>query len=300
MGTSNAYGGPGTGTPLIPSWLGPAGGDGAGPDGGEPDGGGADPNSDNGESRNPAQTASPSPARIPIPPPAAPQRFSNARGNFSRFTSSGGSDRRSLGRGVSRYVSTSSGGSRQAAQRMGASRTAGANFLGFLSQASAGGAREALRALKLEHLAGRPIDEIFLALADYVCPDGGTIDEGIARSAFVEMIAELPQYGITDLDGLSTDQVQTIFELYATNAIEARICNDVATNVIQIPDDAAEALSVQGQLHDFILRGVSDALTSARAGLEALTPERALDFVTHVYEQAFSILQSLGDEESDK
>jgi hypothetical protein len=183
---------------------------------------------------------------------------------------------------------------------MGSSRNTAAGLLNFLSSAVSGGAREALRTLRLEGLAGRPIEEIFLGLADYICPDGGTIDEGIAREAFIETIADLAEAGVTDLDSLNADQMQTIFELYATNAIEARIFNDIGANGITLPADAQEALKVQSQLRDFISRGVADALNAARAGMQALTPENVFGFVTQVYERAFDILQSLGEAEADQ
>jgi hypothetical protein len=315
MGTSNAYGGPGGGTPLVPSWLGSGEGDGGGPDPGIPpvlSPNGPLPLTPNGPQpvsplsplpvspNGPLMPLPPAPERPPVPPAGAPNRFTAPRGNFSRYAASGGSDRASLGRAVSRYVSTSSGGARQAAQRMGASRRTAAGLLGFLSSAVSGGVHEALRTLHLEGLAGRPIEEIFLGLADYICPDGGTVDEGIARGAFIETITDLAEAGVTDLDSLNVDQMQTIFEIYATNAIEARLCNDIGANAITLPADAAAALSIQEQLRDFIARGVSDALTSARAGLEALTPQNVLGFVTRVYEQAFGILQSLGEAEADR
>ncbi len=178
---------------------------------------------------------------------------------------------------------------------MGASRGAGSRLIGFLSDASSRGATEALKALNLGALAGRPIEEIFVGLVDYVCPDGGSIDEGISREAFIETIAQLAEAGITDLNGLTGDQMQTVFELYATNAIEARICNDIGTKAIVLPTDPQTAASVQDQLHDFIQRAVSDALTSARAAMTALTQDRVLGFVDGVYEQAYNILQSMGD-----
>lgn len=283
MGTSSAFGGQGGGTPLVPSWL----GDGASP---------ASP---------PADGAPPTPAAVPEPPPRPPippsgdaTRFSAARNNFSRFAGSGGSDRRSLGRAVSHYVGSSSGGARIAAARMGAARGAGSRLLGFLSDTVARGATEALRALNLGELAGRPVEEIFLGLADYVCPDGGSIDEGIAREAFIETITDLASAGITDLDGLTVDQMQTVFELYATNAIEARLCNDIGAKTIALPADAREAMRVQVQLNDFIRRAVADAFTAARTTTAALTPDRVLQFVGQVYEQAFVILQTLGDAEA--
>jgi hypothetical protein len=182
---------------------------------------------------------------------------------------------------------------------MGSARGAGSRLLGFLSDAARRGATEALRALNLGALAGRPIEEIFLGLADYVCPDGGTIDEGIAREAFIETIADLAGAGITDLDGLTPDQMQTVFELYATNAIEARLCNDIGMKTVTLPSDSRQAARVQAQLNDFIRRAVADALTTARAAAAALTPDRVLAFVGGIYEQAFGILQIMGDAEAE-
>ena len=302
MGTSNAYGGPAGDTPLIPSWFrpdgvasGPLPGDGS-PAPSSPTSGCPAPN----PSVAVPDAVPPVPSRPPIPPIAEPNRFKAARNNLTRFASSGGHDRASLGRAVFWYVSKSAGGARQAAQRMGSARAAGAGLWNFLSSAATSGPREALRALNLENLVARPVQEIFLGLADYLCPDGGTVDEGIAREAFIETIADLAETGISDLDSLTMDQTQTIFEIYATNAIETRLCNDIGTNAITIPVDVREATRIQSQLRDLIYRGVADALTVARAALPAMTPDRVLGFVTGVYEHAFGILQSLGEAEADK
>lgn len=296
MGTSSAFGGQGGGTPLVPSWLGDEGAPPAAPDGAPPDG---TPSDGPADGTNPPGTPPAPPAGPPIPPVADPTRFSAARNNFSRFAGSGGDDRRSLGRAVSHYVGSSSGGARTAAARMGSARGAGSRLLGFLSDAVTRGATEALRALNLGALAGRPIEEIFLGLTDYVCPDGGSIDEGIAREAFIETITDLAGAGITDLDGLTADQMQTVFELYATNAIEARLCNDIGAKTVTLPSDSRAAARVQAQLNDFIRRGVADALTSARAAAATLTPDRVLAFVGRIYEQAFGILQIMGDAEAE-
>jgi len=181
---------------------------------------------------------------------------------------------------------------------MGASRGAGARLLGFLADAQTRGVREALRSLNLESLAGRPITEIFVGMADYICPGAGTVDEGIAREAYIETIVELASEGLTDLTTFTPDQMQTVFELYATHAIEARICNDIGTKAVIMPTDAQAAHLVEQQLRDFIRGGVSDALTRARAETPNLTPDRIQGFVDAVYESAFAILQTLGDAEA--
>ena len=255
MGTSNPFSGqPGT-SPLVPSWVGDDDSGNGVPDGPGPDA----PPSDSAE---PPTTPPMAPQRAPIPPMADPNRFSPARNNFSRFSRSGGSDRQSLGRAVSHYIRYSTGGARTAAARMGSSSRAGGRLLGFLSDVAVRGATTALRTLNLDALAGRPIEEIFLGLIDYVCPDGGSIDEGIAREAFVETITDLAGAEIVDLDSLTADQIQTVFELYATNTIEARLCNDIGQRAITFPSDTLGAAQVQVQLHDFIRRGVADALAT--------------------------------------
>ena len=293
MGTSGSYGGPGGDTPLVPTWL-------DGDDSPPADPPAAPPPIPGGGDEPVPLPPPPAPPDREIPPPGVPGRFTAARNNFSRFAGSGGNDRTSLGRSVASYVSKASGGARQAARRMGSSQTASADLLRFLLDVQSRGSREALRALNLEQLAGRPIDEIFLGLSEYVCPDGGTVDEGIAREAFIETIADLAAAGVTDLDALNPDQVQTVLELYATHAIEARLCNDIGGNTITFPADVRSAERVQTQLRDFIRRGVADALTAARAALQTLTPQRVVAFVRGVYEMAFGILQTLGETTAER
>ncbi len=308
MGTSNANGGQGGDTPLVPSWLPPDGPPAPPPPPPQvppaappeppaplPDGTLVPP-------ALPAPPAMPAPPPLPpIPALGAADRFTTARTNFTRFAKSGGSDRASLGRALSGYVSTASGGRRAAAQRMGSARAAGSQLLGVLSSTVANGARETLRALNLERLVGQPIEEVFLGLMDYVCPfDGGTVDEGIARDAFVETIADLAKNGIVDFDSLTFDQMQVVFELYATHAIETRICNDIGMKAVTVPADAAAAATVQRQLLDFVRRSVSDSLTQAREALQALTPDNIGKIVTGIYEQAFGILQTLAEAEAEE
>lgn len=299
MGTSTAYGGPAGRNPLVPSWLGSDGG--GAPPGGPPD----MPSGDQGQPAGPngappPQAAPPAPPQQPIPPGANPNRYSGPRGNFTRFARSGGSDRASLGRAVSQYVSSSAGGSRQAAQRMGTSRVAGTRLVSFLNDAQTRGPREALRTLNLEALAGRPLPEILIGLADHVCPGAGSVDEGIAREAYVETVVELTTSGITDLDALSPDQMLTVFEMYATHAIEARICNDIGLKAITMPSDAQAALRVEAQLRDFVRNGVSDALANARVGGAVMASDRIQGFVDQVYEDAFRFLHARGEAEGDQ
>lgn len=299
MGTSNSYGGSGGAKPLIPTWL----DDGSGPNGSQPT---PQPTVPDGDGvANPPPAVSPTSPVIgaPPPPPPAPavdpRRYASARNNYTRFVSSGGRDQRNLGRALSQYVSNSSGGSRNAAKRMAVSRRSTAQLAGVLNSAIGGNAPAALRSIGLENLAGRPIEEIFLGIMNVVCPDGGAIDDSIAREAFVETIVDLAENGITDFDALTPAQVQTILELNVAHAIEARICNDIGAQSITLPQDAQEAADIQGQLFEFVERSVSDAFTLNQIGT-TMTQEQVTRTIDSVYEQAYSILQSMAEAEVDR
>jgi len=292
MGTSNSNKGNRGNTPLIPSWLGSSG---AVPD--------LLPASPNGEENNqnlpnPQNTLTP-PVFPQIPPKGDADRYKNPRTNFSRYARSGGKDQASLGRAISGYITQTSGGAKNAARSMGSSRVASARVISFLSDVVNRGATEALRSLNLESLAGRPIEDIFIGLADYICPEGGSIDVGIARDAFIQTISDITESGIVDLNTLNVDQVQTFFELYAAHTIETRLYNEIGLKAISFPSDATTAEKIQNQLFDFVKNGVSDALTSSRAVIEKLSPSEILKFVDTIYEQAFTILLTFGNAKSE-
>lgn len=291
MGTSNSNKGTnGRGTPLMPSWL--------DVDSDVPLPLPSDHPTDETDSEDTISTSTPSIIQ-PLSLPGNANRFRSARNNFSRFVSSGGKDRNSFGRAVSGYVTRSSGGARQAARSMGSSRVASTRLIGFLTGVVNNGVQQTLRSLKLERFVGAPIEDVFTGLADYICPEGGTVDAGIARDAFIQTIADLTTNGISDLNSLNIDQIQTVFELYATHAIEIRLLNDIGLNTITLSADAIEAQGIQAQLSEFIRNAVSDALTNSHKILEGLTADRVSKFVDTVYEQAFVLLVTLGNKESE-
>ena len=147
MGTSNSYRGGGGDRPLVPSWI-SNGGSGPPPSPpppappppppgqtpsqpGPPFAPGQMPAPNPPPPASPRPAVPPAPALPPIPASGDKNRYTSARNNFSRFASSGGRDRRSLGRSISNYVSKATGGSRTAAQRMGAARRSSAAWPHF-------------------------------------------------------------------------------------------------------------------------------------------------------------------------
>jgi hypothetical protein len=181
---------------------------------------------------------------------------------------------------------------------MGSSRGSAERLADFFGGVQRDGLADTLRSLDLGDLAGQPIETVFAGLADYICPEGGSIDEGIAREAFIETVADLAQAGIHDIDSLSPDQMQTVFELYTAHTIEARMCNDIGTRMVTLPTDPAAAERVQTQLHEFILRGVGDALQNVGTAVGSLTMDRVSGLVDDIYQTAFQVLEALGETEA--
>lgn len=282
MGTSSSSSGPGSSTPLVPTWLESPGTDPA-----------LTPLVD---LPGPPDTAPPSnsPAAAPVPPPVS-NRFHAARSNFSRFASSGGTDRRSFGRAVSSYVSTAAGGAHTAARRLAPSRATAVGLISFLSDARARGPTEALRRLNVPDLAGRPIQEVFVALTDALCPDGGTIDEGIAREAFVETIAEIVEAGLDDLTNLTADQTLTIFETFVAHSIKAKLHNDIGIKAIALPGTNDQVRAVQEQVHDFIMGRVHDAVYALRDQLTTLHGPVLDDVVNRVYVESHELMRVVAE-----
>lgn len=289
MGTSGSSKGPGSGTPLVPSWLDEPnaapipGGDGVVPpasEPGEPDGT-EDPNR---------------PAPLPpVPPTPAPQRFRDARTNFTKFATSHGRDERALRRAVGQYVRSGARGSGNATRRMGAARTTASGLLGVLRGIQREGVASTLRRLNLGDLAGRSVVDVFIALTDVICQDGGSIDEGIARDAWLETLSELDELGLANLDGLTAAQIGDIFQSFISHSIEGRLFQDIGVNAVKVPADLSAVEAFEAQFRSYVRRSVRDSFSTDLADLPMLSDEQIRTVVDRTYQEAWDLLLAWGD-----
>ncbi len=274
MGTSGCYKGPGKGSPLIPSWLDPA----------APQ----IPPTATPTQQNPnANPGTPTP--VPMPQTVA---FQGPRVNMTRFVKSGGTDKPLLRRAISQYAKATGG---TGIKRMVAARNVGTKVLGFLSDVRARGADQALRVFRLEHLSGQPIEQIFVGLADFVCPISGGVEEGLTREAFFEAIAEFSEVGLTDLNNLASDQVKTILGIFVAKSIEARLIADIAVKSIFLPQDVSSAEQVQKDIGEFIRGCVVDAI--ATNSVDNVPSTRLAAVIDDIYRSSFELMKQLGETE---
>ena len=286
MGTSGSSRGPNSSTPLVPTWLDEPDAEPL-PDGNtvalEDDGASDDQCNQNDTTMRPA-----------IEPPPLPKRFRSARKNFSAFAGSGGNDRAALRRAVRDYLRSGTQGSRRATRRMGASRAAARGMLGVFRGFLRDGVDATLRRLNFADLVGRPAADVFLGLTDFICPDGGSIDEGIARDAWLETIVDLLQLGIENLDGLSTEQIQEVFLTFVAHAIKTRLFQDIGTNGLRMAADLSAVEAFESEFQDFIRRAVRDAFSSDLTRLPNLSVQDIPNIVDETYQTAWELLETWG------
>ena len=289
MGTSSSNGGQKPNTPLLPSWAdsGPM------PEGNPPlppqalpqEPPQVLPQAPSQDLPQPAPQETSQPPREPLKIP--PDRFRNARSNFSRYVSSGGTDKRSLGRALGHYVRTSSGGTKTAARRMWASRIATVNLINVLNDFHSLGIESTLSKISFPSLAGKPPKEILLALTDVICRPESSLDPSIARESFVETIVYLPD---VDLTNLTEEQIKVITIQFISRTIVTRIINDIG-HKIDANITAEKAHFLMKSLNDFVYGAIKDRLTALLVISSEVSRQDLAVSISNIYEVAYSLIE---------
>lgn len=286
MGTSSPGRGAAPATPLVPSWADQP----AAPAGGPlpPPGGVAPP------------VPVPTLPTKPEPSNGASDRWRDSRAQYTRFARSGGTVQKALFNAIATYISRSVGGSKTASRRMPASQTVASGLGGVLGDFSARGVEPTLRTLGLAELVGRPMSEVLIAVLERVCPPGGTLDEAIARDAYLKAVIECT----TNEDGqdvpFSEDVAIQILESFAANSICLRILNDIGTKGLDVAPSTSTAVDVEHQLREFVERAVHDAVERARSEGASLDRIEAVRIAEELYPVTWDLLLTMAEGEEEE
>lgn len=268
MGTSTRNKGQSGHTPLVPSWL----------------------EETNGEETQESQGMN------PIPPDGDINRFSGSRRTFSQYVSGGGRDGGSMRGAVSRYVTNGLGGSTRATTRLGSARSSTARLYGILNNLSgAGGVREVAHQLSLDNLEGLPASEFFIKIAEFVCPDGGTNDEGLVRSAYYDSIIDNAELYEKKTEELTADECSNVLEKFMGKVIFEHIMNDIANQIITLPDDVEQVSKIEGLVEQHIKQSVSDACAEVKQNRFQMTNGKAQEITDSIYQKTYEILERKGE-----
>jgi hypothetical protein len=295
MGTSGPTKGSGSNSALVPTWLnelpaGPLPGNGPATPPTDGQDGYAQASPGNDGSRNDQIVSAP----IQAPPEA--ERFRSARANFTSFARSGGGNRPALARAVRDYVRSGTRGTGNAVTRMGPSRDTASRALGVFRGFQRDGVTDTLLQLNLGNLVGRSTRDVFIGLTDVICRDGGSIDEAIARDAWLETVTELDRFAIDDLEALTPDQVREVFLAFITHAVEARLFQEIGVNGFKVANlDAIQ--SFEAQFRSYIERAIRDSFASDLAQLSLLSDGQIRSIVDRTYRDAWELLVAWGDQQ---
>jgi hypothetical protein len=131
---------------------------------------------------------------------------------------------------------------------------------------------------------------------DFVCPDGGPTDEGIARSAYIEALSTMLDWENKQIENLTVDEFLAFTEIYMTNVIEGKLINDIGNKVFSLPNDIAAIDNIQEQIKDFIRGSVADAVSELNVDIKNIDSSQTQSIVDSVYKSAFDIMASLEGE----
>ena len=264
MGTSTGNLGQSGNTPLVPSWL--------------------------NDDQSAQQQGQAQPAELQL---ADPKRFSSARGNFTRYVNSGGSGSGSLRRATSSYIRHSLGGSKNATTRLGSARSSTVRLISVFNSFLDRGVAETSRDYELGDIIGKSASDVLIRIMDFVCPDGGRTDEGIARDSYVEALSSLPDWGDKAIESLTPSEFLAFTEIYMANVIEERLVNDIGNKSFALPKDVEQVESLQRQLKEYIKGAVSDAVSKLNIDIRSIDTSRTKDIVDSIYHTAYDILSEL-------
>lgn len=223
------------------------------------------------------------------------KRFRAPRNNFTRFVNSGGKNTEKLRIATSSYIQQSLGGSENATMRIGAGRDSVANlisvFNGFITQ----GISDTQHSFSLGDIVGKDALDALIHLMNFVCPDGGKVDEGIARNAYIEAINYLSYLENKKIEDLTAPEYLEIVKVYIVHIIINRLVIDIGNKLFSLPKNASETDHVREQIVDYVKGAVSDAISELDTDVSKIKPSQAKAIVESIYKKSFDIMKESGD-----
>ena len=162
------------------------------------------------------------------------------------------------------------GGSSNATTRLGAARTSAVRMFSVFNSIIKRGVDETQRSFKLGDIIGKKASEALLMIGEFVCPDGGSTDEGIARDSYIEAIIAMPELQEKNIEALSPPEFLAFTQHYMAKVIEDRLINDIGTKSFSLPDSVTQIDEIQQQLSGFISGAVSDAVTKLNVDISQI------------------------------
>lgn len=253
MGTSNSYGGPGSGKPLLPPWADEPISPFLPSDQISPDDGGQ-PQDQLGTPSD--QTAPPDSQDIQTEPIIRPSHvLGSARASISKYANSGSNG--FLSGGI-RSHTRSLGGARGATRAARSGRSATQKLGGYLSNISTRGITDASEDLGISDVLGMPVIEAIGQIIDKLAPEAATLEDVITRRAICKTLEELYTiFGIEDqgleaLNGIDEAAVEEAIIRSTINFVFEKFLLDLVDRIENKDVSESDAINIERQMKDYI------------------------------------------------
>lgn len=183
---------------------------------------------------------------------------------------------------------------------MASSQATARELGGVVGDFAARGVEPTLRSLGLDELVGRPLEEVLVTVLERVCPPGATVDEAIAREAYLQAIIECTPSDPAEQPEFNEEMALRILESFATNSICLRVINDVGTKGLEVSASVITALNVEDQLREFVQGAVHDAIAHVREDGGSIDRVEAVRIADELYPVAWEVLLALAKKGGDE
>ena len=106
--------------------------------------------------------------------------------------------------------------------------------------------------LSLGNIEGLPASDFFVKIAAFICPDGGPNDEGIARSAYYDAIADDPDLYGKPTESLTHEECESVLQNFMSKVVLEQLMNDIANKTITLPNNINEVAHIEEKVEQMI------------------------------------------------
>jgi hypothetical protein len=142
----------------------------------------------------------------------------------------------------------------------------------------------------LGHCVGRNAGDVFVEILEVICPDGGRIDEGIAREAFERSISECIREDIA-IEDLTAEQWAELLINFLALSIQLRVIADIGQSSLDVPTDINQALAAEAIMKSVIYATVNEQIGDVLERTASIPAERLREVTDDAYERAWGAFE---------
>lgn len=267
MGTSASHNGPKPGVSFDPPWL--------------------------DDIDNPEAPAAPTqnPLTAPaVPPLAPPARFRSARRSMGDYIRSG--SRESLTKSLGHYSRTGMGGSRNVANRMRHSASVASKLYSSFSSLREGNEPTISSIISNYRAANADVYGLIDAIAEYICSDGGSLDETSPRDSVSSALSDLfDKNPDVDITALSDDNIWSLVSSFLGYEAFSRIQLDIGQGFETKDISLADRVTRLNDMREYLESEISSQIGVIRNEIGNKPPSDLHRVMMTAIERTFKVFE---------